>query len=55
MKNVIGATSPQISFTKIHDLDEGKMYYFLYVNGKFLGCYTFEQAVKKFEEVMLEV
>lgn len=55
MKNVIGATSPQVSFTKVHDLDDGKMYYFLYINGKFIGCFNFEEMTKKFQEVMLDV
>lgn len=55
MKNVIGATSPQVSFTKVHDLDDGNMYYFLYINGKFIGCFNFEKMTKKFQEVMLDV
>lgn len=55
MKEVIGAQSPQISFTKIHALDERKIYYFMYINGRFEGCYTFEEAVKKFQEVMINL
>ena len=55
MIEVIVAQSPQISFTKIHALDERTMYYFMYINGRFEGCYTFEEAVKKFQEVMINL
>ena len=55
MPRFIGGTSPVITVTKWHDLEERTMYYDLYINGKVEGRYTLEEITKKFQEVLYDI
>ena len=55
MKRFIGSTSPNISVTKWHDIEEGVFFYDLYVNGKIEGRFTLSELMKKIEEILYDV
>ena len=48
-------TSPVISITKWHDLQEQKMFYDLYLNGKIDSRYSLEGLMSRIKEVLFEV
>ena len=55
MTRFIGATAPVITVTKCHDLEEGIIWYDLYLDGKFQGRFQFSDIMKKIQEVLYDV
>ena len=55
MTRFIGGTSPNISVTKWHDIEEGVFFYDLYLNGKIEGRFTLSELMKKIEEILYDV
>ena len=51
----VGTSSEVVTFTKWHDLKTGEFWFDLYVNGKVDGRYDFSGAVKRWQELLLEV
>lgn len=55
MARFIAGQTPNISVTKWHDLQEQKMFYDLYINGKVDGRYNLDQLQKKILEIIMDV
>ena len=55
MGRFVAGQTPNISVTKWHDLQEQKMFYDLYINGKVEGRYSLEGLQKKIMEVVFDV
>ena len=55
MARFVAGQTPQMAVTKWHDLQEQKMFYDLYINGKIDGRYSLEGLQKRFMEVVYNV
>ncbi len=55
MARFIAGQTPNLSVTKWHDLQEQKMFYDLYVNGKIEGRFNLEQLQKRILEIIMDV
>ena len=55
MGRFVAGQTPIFSVTKWHDLQEQKMFYDLYINGKVEGRYSLEGLQKKIMEVVFDV
>ena len=55
MARFIAGQTPNFSVTKWHDLQEQKMFYDLYINGKIDGRYRLESLQKRIMEVIYDV
>lgn len=55
MARFIAGQTPNLSVTKWHDLQEKKMFYDLYINGKVEGRYNLEGLQKMILEIIMGV
>jgi hypothetical protein len=55
MARFVAGQTPNISVTKWHDLQEQKMFYDLYINGKVEGRYNLENLNKRILEIIHDV
>lgn len=55
MARFVAGQTPNLSVTKWHDLQEQKMFYDLYINGKIEGRYNLDQLQKRILEIVMDV